>query len=201
MNMQEYQRVKDFTYLQYCDYLQSKYGIGKTDYMTKSYYRKNECSRTSEGLITHHKMEDRMIMLSNRSFAISCPFEWQKKENLIYCDYLEHLLLHVLICKYPSPEKEPLAAVGIGGVINFIVPELNDFYSGWISKESWRQNCHNLVKNDKEVYLAILKQFIDFKKTDKRFDLSILLSSYNEKYNLWNHEYNQAIFREIERLF
>ena len=107
----------------------------------------------------------------------------------------------MLICKYPSPEKEPLAAVGIGGVINFIVPELNDFYSGWISKESWRQNCHNLVKNDKEVYLAILKQFIDFKKTDKRFDLSILLSSYNEKYNLWNHEYNKAIFREIERLF
>ena len=37
MNMQEYLKVKDFTYLQYCDYLQSKYGIGRSDYMTKSW--------------------------------------------------------------------------------------------------------------------------------------------------------------------
>lgn len=30
MHMDEYLKVKDMTYLQYCDYLQSKYGIGKT---------------------------------------------------------------------------------------------------------------------------------------------------------------------------
>jgi len=33
------------------------------------------------------------------------PYECQKKENIVYCDLLEHLLLHVLICYYPHPEK------------------------------------------------------------------------------------------------
>lgn len=36
MNMEEYTHVKDFTYLEYCDYLQKKYGVGLSDYMTKS---------------------------------------------------------------------------------------------------------------------------------------------------------------------
>lgn len=37
MQMAEYQQVKDFTYEQYCDHLQAKYGIGLADYMTKSF--------------------------------------------------------------------------------------------------------------------------------------------------------------------
>ncbi len=106
MDMSEYQKVRNLTYLEYCDYLQDKYGIGLADYMTKSYNMNPKCKRTKEGLIAHHKKEDTMIMLSTKAFAQICPFEWQKKENIVYCDYLEHLLLHVLICKYPSNEKE-----------------------------------------------------------------------------------------------
>ena len=36
MHLSEYEKVKGFTYLEYCDYLQEKYGIGLSDYMTKS---------------------------------------------------------------------------------------------------------------------------------------------------------------------
>lgn len=43
MDMSEYQRVKEYTYLEYCDYLQSKYGIGLADYMTKSYNTNSKC--------------------------------------------------------------------------------------------------------------------------------------------------------------
>ena len=81
------------------------------DYMTKSFTKNKRVSRTSEGLVAHHKAEDKMMLLSNKSFAERYPYEWQKKENIVYCDYLEHLLLHVLICKYPSPEK---IAYGVG---------------------------------------------------------------------------------------
>ncbi len=28
MNLYEYEKVKDYTYLEYCNYLQKKYGIG-----------------------------------------------------------------------------------------------------------------------------------------------------------------------------
>ena len=158
MKMDEYIKVKDMTYIEYCDYLQNKYGIGLDDYMTKSYNVKHKCKRTKEGLVVHHKKEDTMVMLSNKLIAQNYPFEWQQKENLVYCDYLEHLLLHVLICKYPSSEKVDIAKVGVGGVVNFLVPELNDLYCGWITQQEWRKNCHNKIIHDKDVYMKILKQ-------------------------------------------
>ena len=33
MNIKEYEKIKDMNYLEYCDYLQSKYGIGQAVYM------------------------------------------------------------------------------------------------------------------------------------------------------------------------
>ncbi len=35
MNIREYEKVEGLTYIEYCDYLQRKYGIGLSDYMTK----------------------------------------------------------------------------------------------------------------------------------------------------------------------
>ena len=215
MNIEEYNKVEGMTYLEYCDYLQGKYGIGLDDYMTKSYNAKPKCKRTKEGLVAHHKHEDKAVMLSTKKKAEQCPFEWQKKENIVYCDYLEHLLLHVLICEYPSPEKLPRNAVGVGGVRNFIVPELNDVYSGWETKQEWRKKCHIRVINDKTSYFAILKKFINWRK--KKFckeqtpskamqtiidlEKKALHSSYNEKIGLWDMKNNKAIFDEIDTLW
>lgn len=201
MDINEYLKVKDMTYLEYCDYLQDKYGIGRYDYMTKSWNKNHKCTRTNEGLIAHHKAEDKMIMLSTKEIAQKFPFEWQQKENIIYCDYLEHLLLHVLICIYPNPNKVPIADVGIGGVINFIVPELNDLYSGWKTNQVWRQNCHNLVKNDKDVYLVIMQKFIKYeKKHNRNFEISMLYKSMNDNYGNWKKSNDKLIFKEISAL-
>ena len=200
MNMSEYQKVKGFTYLEYCDYLQSKYGIGLADYMTKSYNPNPKCKRTKDGLVAHHKKEDTMIMLSKKAVAQMYPFEWQLKENIVYCDYLEHLLLHILICKYPSDDKVNFVDTGIGGVVNFIVPELNDLYSGWIPKQAWIQNCFNRVSSDKKVYLLILKQFIDIMKGNPNFKISDLYKSFNQPYGLWDNKKNERIYNEINSL-
>lgn len=201
MKMNELVKVKEMSYLEYCDYLQEKYGIGLADYMTRSFNKNARCSRTSEGLIAHHKAEDKMIMLSTKAFAELCPYEWQLKENIVYCDYLEHLLLHVLICKYPSPDKLPMADVGIGGVVNFIVPELNDVYSGWVTGQAWRQNCHKLIINDKDVYLAILKIFIDYIENDRNYNRSILHTSFNESFGGWSRKQNTKLYKEIDKLW
>lgn len=201
MKMEEYLKVKDYTYLEYCDYLQRKYGIGLADYMTKSYNINQKCKRTKEGLVVHHKKEDTAPMLCNRTDAKMFPFEWQSKENLVYCDYLEHLLLHVLICKYPSNDKLALYRVGIGGVINFLVPELNDLYSGWKTSQPWRKNCHDKVVDDVEVYLEILKQFLETQKdSDDLFEISKLLRSYNAQYGTWDPKNNEPIYNEIRIL-
>lgn len=200
--MTEFENVKNMTYLEYCDYLQGKYGIGRADYMTRAYNKNQKVSRTSDGLIAHHKAEDKMILLSTKEVAERCPYEWQMKENIVYCDYLEHLLLHVLICKYPSQNKHPLADVGIGGVVSFIVPELNDLYSGWVSKQAWRNACHRIVIEDKEVYLEILKMFIAYLQEERGFnDKEILHTSFNEQFGGWSRKKNAKIYAEIDSLW
>ena len=166
--------------------------------MTKSFNKNQKCTRTKEGLVVHHKDEDKMIMLSTKEIAEKFPFEWQTKEHLVYCDMLEHLLLHVLICKYPSNEKVPGFDVGIGGASNFIIPELNDVYCGWKSSQKWQQCLHDKIIKDKEVYLVIIEKYILEVLVPKKCDpRSFLLTSYNEKYGLWNRDKNEPIFLEF----
>lgn len=200
MNLVEYNKAKDFKYLDYCNYLQIKYGIGKDYYFTKSWNKSKKITRTSEGLIAHHKMEDRAIMLGNKEFAMNNPYEWQSPENIVYCDYLEHLFLHILICENPSPYKNKNEAVGIGGVINFIVPELNDFYSGWRSTQKWKINCLDLIKNDKKVYLTLLKRFKHNCKHYPFYTKDCLYTSMGAMHGVWDAKNNFELFEEIKEL-
>lgn len=200
MDLAEYEKVKEFSYLEYCDYLQQKHGIGLSDYMTKSWNKNSKVTRTKDGLIAHHKFEDHAIMLSTKEFAMHNPFEWQLAKNIVYCDYLEHLFLHILICEHPSCKKNELEAVGIGGVINFIVPELNDLYSGWKTEQLWRRNCHNLVIDDQDVYLVLLKRFKTNCSDYPFYTENCLYTSFNEAYGLWSREKNNKIFQQIAAL-
>ncbi|MBS7401089.1 MAG: hypothetical protein KIG16_01080 [Eubacteriales bacterium] len=202
MDIVEYQKVKNFDYIQYCDYLQKKYGIGLCDYMTKSWNKNQKISRTKDGLVAHHKYEDHAIMLSHKEFAVLHPIEWQKAENIVYCDYLEHLFLHILICEgvLSGQIEKTNEIVGIGGIINFIVPELNDLYSGWETRETWRKNCHNRVKNDKEVYLLLLKRFKNSCHTYPAYSETCLFSCFNEMFGLWSKKQNKELFDEIKSL-
>lgn len=200
MDIEEYEKVRGMTYSEYCNYLQIKYGISSTDYMTKSFSRNPKwCSRTKDGLVSHHKREDSGIMLSTPQYAKMYPYEWQQKENIVYCDYLEHLLLHTLICKYPQ-NNNPHVLVGVGGIVNFIVPELNDAYSGYVPSQRWRYNCYKKVIDDKNVYFAILEQFIKIMdEFYSYFDVSYLCKSRN--IGVWDASKNRAIYDEIISIY
>ena len=113
---------------------------------------------------------------------------------------MEHLFLHILICENPSENQNKFETVGIGGVINFIVPELNDLYSGWETGQEWRKNCHKLIINDKDVYLALLKRFKNSCKDYLFYTEECLFTSFNEKFGLWSKSKNQIIFDEIRNL-
>ena len=195
MNLEEYNKVKDFTYTEYCDYLKKKYGEAKCDYFTKNFNRNNKISRTKEGLYCHHIDEDKFCMLSTPQYAKMVPFDYQKADRLCYCDYLEHLFLHILICKYPNPDFS-FVSVGVGGVLNYLVPELNDVYSGFKASSEWMRNCHSKIINDKEVYLILLQRFL--KETGRPHDC--LLTSYNQKFGLWQIENNFELFDEFRKL-
>lgn len=200
MNLIEYKKIKNLTYLEYCDYLQKKYGVASCAYMTKSWNKNPKVTRTKEGLLAHHKFEDHAIMLSTREYAMNNPYEWQLPQNIVYCDYLEHLFLHILICESPAENRNIFEAVAVGGVINFIVPELNDLYSGWITNQAWRKTCHSVVIDDKSVYLELLKRFKTSCKDYPFYTDDCLFTSYNEQFGLWSKEQNAELFQIIAEL-
>ena len=198
MNLQEYEKVKNYNYLEYCDYLQKKYGIGLCDYMRPSWTKNLKISRTKEGLNAHHKYEDHAILLSKPEHAKKYPYEWQMKENIVYCNLLEHLFLHILICEGQPNNKSACEILGLGGVITYIVPELNDVYSGWVSKQAWQINCHNVIINHKDVYLLLLKRFKKYYEKNS-FIIRELYKSDNVNLG-WPEENNYELYNEIEQL-
>ena len=115
MNLQEYELIKDYTYEQYCDYLVNKYGPATGPYFTDTFWTKTQkpkqpvqnknVVRTKEGLFLHHKQENHIASLSSPEIAAKHDYELQSAENLVPCDYLEHLFLHILICENPSENK------------------------------------------------------------------------------------------------
>ena len=104
----EYSQLLDATYSQAVAYLLNKYGAVTDDYYKeKSYTRflngeiksisKGKYTRASEGLYCHHISEDKFQNLSDLRFISEFKYSYnvQKKENLVYCDLIEHLILHL----------------------------------------------------------------------------------------------------------
>lgn len=204
MKFDEYKNVEHFSYEQYCKYLQDKYGIGRANYFFASWSKNPKVSRTSEGLFAHHKYENEAIMLSEASYAKDNPIEWQNAENIVYCDFLEHLLLHIFICEESSIKKRTdNVLVGFGGVVNYIVPELNDIYSGWEPKQQWKKNCAEKVIDDIDVYLELVyrfKLFANWFYSPKVYNDKMLCASFGEQYGVWSSSKNKKIYSVIDEL-
>lgn len=139
--------------------LLKKYGSAKHNYFkdTACKIKNPLVTRTNEGLFCHHIDEDKAIMLCNDKFAVNNPFEYQKAYRLVYCNLLEHLLLHVKIAENPSPDANENELPGIGGAINFICKDLNDIYSGKKFSDEWRKNVADKVKDNFDDYIIILR--------------------------------------------
>ena len=96
-------------------------------------------------------------MLCNDKFAANNPFEYQKAARLVYCNLLEHLLLHVKIAWKSKLDANENELPGIGGAINFICKDLNDIYSGKEFSDEWRKNVADKVKDNFDDYIIILR--------------------------------------------
>ena len=81
--------------------LKEKYGIPQYPYFKNdiNYSMETRIKRGKEGLFLHHDREDTVIQLSVVDYNImyDYPFEYHMPENLTYANYIEHLMLHVLI--------------------------------------------------------------------------------------------------------
>lgn len=172
MKREEIERELSMSYNELVDYLLKKYGKAEGDYFVSESCktRNKKIARTQEGLVIHHIDEDKAIMLSNTKFAVANPFEYQKADRLVYCNILEHLILHIKIMEEPKPEgANSFEIQGIGGAIGFICPQLNDFYNGYEFKREVDKIKLGLVADNFEDYINVLHYLKDVAKQNPRY--------------------------------
>lgn len=148
----EYLVLLSKTYNEVVEFLLKKYGAAEDDYYReKSYERflrgeiksitKGKFSRSMEGLECHHILENKFLNMTNSSFIKdqNIPFKYHKKEKLVFCDVVEHAILHTLIAKETSLE------FGAPGYIVFLRPKIEDWYIQRIipQKSKWHIACYD----------------------------------------------------------
>lgn len=172
----EVKKQLNMTYSELVDYLLNKYGPSEYDYFcNESCKSKNpKASRSSEGLYCHHIDEDKAIMLSNDKYAINNPYEYQKADRLVYCNALEHLILHIKIVEEPRNEEANVGEIqGIGGVINFLCPQINDYYNGYEFKQPHLIKIFSLIENNFDDYIEILKYLLNIIESKPLYKLYV----------------------------
>ena len=96
-------------------------------------------------------------MFTDGKFAATNPFEYQEARRLVYCNLLEHLILHVKIAENPNIQTNRGELPGTGGAINFICRDLNDIYAGKKYADKWRKVVAKKVKDNFDDYIVILR--------------------------------------------
>ena len=165
----------EMSYNEYVDSLKAKYGNVPKDYFyvnRNGHLAKSQGNtRGNEGLYIHHIYECYYINLSDvymyhELLKVMDEQDWkdaQKSENLVYCNLLEHLILHIKIAlEYQREQYE----VGI----NFITTDLNrlydlgdqhlieEIYSA--KNQCWKQVVYQLIKDDYPIYVILVRTCI-----------------------------------------
>lgn len=150
-----YKKLLISNYSEVVNYLLEKYGPATCNYFTSKNckIKNSKISRTKEGLICHHIKEDTISFLSKPEWAKCFSFEYQKRKNLVYCNYIEHLILHLII----NRENPELSVQGI----KFIYRDCNALFEHKKENQSWRVNCYNIIKKDLNEYIRILKKEVN----------------------------------------
>ena len=133
--------------------LLKKYGPAQYDYFC------NESCKSKNSKVSR---TNKAILLSNDKFAVNNPFEYQKANRLVYCNVLEHLILHIKIVEEPKNENaNQMEIQGIGGAVCFICPQINDYFNGYEFKQQYLINIFSLIENNFNDYIDILEYFLD----------------------------------------
>ena len=187
MKLAEYQQVSHLSYREYCTYLQKKYGQVKAPWMSEDYILDPECSRKDEGLLVHHIFENRDDLIGDPKIARQFPYDWQEPQNLVYADILEHLLLHIMIAEFDPDNCMQ---------IRWVVPNLNDFFSGWEPEED-KKAMYESIRNEKAVYFELLKRLAG---TGDLLEKFLPALSFNVLAGRWSWKSNDPLLAEINRM-
>lgn len=155
MNINE---LMDISYNDYVDHLLKKYGPATCSYFTNDSYKSKSkgISRAKEGLECHHIDENKYLLLSDPKACLlqKTPWECQKANRLVYCDKIEHLLLHIKIIDETVPKKFWLDRYRCGP--KSIIANINDYYEYKEIPNTWHGNMANKIWDKFDLYILIL---------------------------------------------
>ena len=165
MTNKELEKQLNMSYEEQLTYLKEKYGPAKENYfLTVNCDRKStKIGRGNEGLFCHHDYEydpqnPLTSDLSKPEIAKQFTYKYQEAENLTYCNYLEHLLLH---CKINLLRGKQLGHYIQDSVVNHFIPILNDLYRYRIKDmKEWQKIAFSLIKYDYDSYVEIIRWWI-----------------------------------------
>ncbi len=155
-----YDKLMAMSYNELVAFLLDKYGPVKGDYFAteKCASVTHFIKRSGEGLFIHHIDEDKVENLSNPNVARISPPEYQKAGHLVYCNYLEHLLLHILIVENADNENPRF---GCNGVFTFLIPSINDVYNDYPFSIEWAARAASEIRGDMAPYLKMVRRAFD----------------------------------------
>lgn len=207
----EYQALCLLTYDEAVEFLLEKYGPALDDYYReKSYYRymnneiktitKGKFSRTNEGLYCHHIDENKIKNISDKEFIkhFGIPYAYQKKDRLVYCDLIEHCILHGLIAKESDNE------LGVDGLEIYLIPIVEEWYiNEYIPKPNWMKNCYNkafLTPENAESILVDILNLINVDYLERIKQEQILFENRLKEYEKGVKENLLASLKTFENL-
>ena len=165
MDSLEIRKQLEMTLQEQYQYLKQKYGR-----MSENYYMDVNCTRKStkngrgmEGLFVHHDYEydpanPLVNNLSQPEMARQFDYKYQRAENLTYCNYLEHLIIHI---KINLLRKEQLGHYINDGLVNFMIPELNDWYKYLIDLKPWQEVAFGLIEENYSDYCDLVEYWLN----------------------------------------
>lgn len=170
MDKEEIIKEMEMNYDDLVQYLLNKYGGAKCDYFTKTNCKNRSklISRTNEGLICHHIDEDKAYNLSVSERALDYPFDYQKKERLVYCNYIEHLLLHIVITKdrywkeNDDIHNPSQFALFVDSGVQRICNDINMMYEQNGTDVKWINRCYQEIDNNFTDYVYVLQSLIKY---------------------------------------
>lgn len=148
--MDDYFELLNMNYESAVSFLLDKYGPATDDYFKeKSYERflkgeiksisRGNTSRTLEGLYCHHINENKYLKMADVNYIKrqKIPFSLQTKDKLVYCDLIEHAILHTII------SRETKNSYGRPGLDTYLIPNIIDWYiEGNVPTQQWQLNCY-----------------------------------------------------------
>ena len=149
MDLREYQKIKNYSYKEACEYFLNKYGKCKAIYGSKIN------NRSDEGLFIHHIGENEIASLSNPEVRKANDPKYQEPEMLVYCNYLEHAFIHVLIGEETAGGRN----LGLHGDNLYIIPALRKFFEEGLPNPRINAAYFDVIKNDKDVYDLIFARY------------------------------------------